>query len=75
MHLRQGAIAKHNQPSIKAVPPTGVTNPSNRNSVMLSKYKLPEKIIIPITKNQPAVCAQVLENLFIAHEHIMTAMA
>ena len=38
-------------------------------------FALSEKITIPITKSQPAVCAQGLENLFIAHEHIMTAMA
>tara|TARA_B100000579_G_scaffold434083_1_gene454193 strand:- start:629 stop:874 length:246 start_codon:yes stop_codon:yes gene_type:complete len=72
---RQGAIAKQAQPSIKAVPPIGVIAPSHRKPVILSRYKLPEKTTIPVIKRYPAVCAQGFENLFIAHEDIMTAMA
>jgi hypothetical protein len=72
---RQGAIAKQAQPSIKAVPPIGVIAPSHRKPVILNRYKLPEKTTIPVIKRYPAFCAQGLENLFIAHEDIITAMA
>lgn len=75
MCWRQGDKAKQAQPNIKAVPPIGVIAPNHRKPVILSRYKLPEKTIIPIIKRYPAVCAQGLENLFIAHDDIMTAMA
>lgn len=42
------------QPTRKAVPPIGVSAPSQRAPVSAIPYKLPENSRIPETKHQPA---------------------
>jgi len=48
----QSVHASQPHPARKQSPPSGVTAPSQRVSVSASKYKLPEKIIMPAVNNQ-----------------------
>ena len=54
---------KNNQPAIKAIPPNGVIIPALSSEDVsaalpaVSKYNDPEKRIIPIINNTPAICA------------------
>ena len=54
---------KNNQPAIKAIPPNGVIIPALSSEAVsaalpaVSKYNDPEKRIIPIINNTPAICA------------------
>ena len=57
------AINKNSQPAIKATPPNGVIIPALSSEAVsaalpaVSKYKEPEKKIIPIINNTPAILA------------------
>ena len=57
------ATNKNTQPAIKAIPPNGVIIPALSSQAVsatlpaVSKYNDPEKRIIPIINNTPAICA------------------
>ncbi len=55
----KAASAKQPQPTIKAIPPSGVIAPSHLMSVKLSAYKLPENMIVPTIKAHPATAKKV----------------
>lgn len=56
----RAAMARQNQPTIKHPPPIGVIAPSHPMPLRLNIYRLPEKMMMPAMKAQPAVIVHML---------------